>query len=997
MLRTSLSHLFRQKPGLASRSRRRRGSQQLLASTEALESRVLLSSVTLADGVVSVDSDAGVTDLVTVESVNANTLRVTVGNGDVISLGVGAVGNPNFVLSAGNTILDVNVGVGGLSAEEVAFNLGDNNDQIIFESAPEGFDLTVDAGDGNDTIDGSGLTRSLIAAGGAGNDVLLGGTANDALFGGSGDDRIHGGAGNDNLVGGGEIQVTITNLQETDGALLTPFFLATGNGIYDFFDVGSSASPSLERLAEDGTTGPRITAAINSGGVNQAIATPGGPIAPGESRTVTLQADSLNELTQYLSYASMVIPSNDAFIGNDDPQVIDLFDAEGNLIERAGDNAFIVTGDDVYDAGTEENDEVPENTAALAQAAPNTGVTEGGVIRQHEGFQGSARLGGPIGNILTARPNADFTVPGAEIARIEITTDDGNDIIFGGEGDDTLLGGDGDDTLVGGAGSDELRGGNGDDTLEGGGQIQVTVTNLQEPDGGLLTPVFLATGNGAYDFFNLGSPASGSLESLAEDGATAARITAALNSGGVNQALATENGPLAPGASRSVVLDALNSNDLTQFLSFASMFIPSNDAFIGNDDPQEIDLFDAEGNLIERVGADAFVVTGDDVYDAGTEVNDEVPENTAALAQMAPDTGVTEGGVVRQHEGFQGSARFGGPIGNILAARPGADFTLPGAEVLRIEITSLDGDDLLIGGNGVDQVNGGEGEDVAITNTGDGSALVFVESSASNAVRIRNVNGLTEVVTNIDGLALNLGDESDRVFVDDLGTGGLQELSIDTGDGRNFVIANDANIPLIITGGDDSDSIFGSTLDDVIDAGGGNDLVFGNAGDDFIDAGNGFNIVRGFSGDDTIFGGDGTDLLFGNSGNDLIHGGGGRDFLFGDEGNDLLIGGQGPDAIFGGSGEDLLVSVGVTLGTDQLGEIFDEWTSVRTYEQRIANITDGSGSVDRLNGGSFLNDTTLQDDGTRNILLGQQDRDAFFRNRRDIVIGAAADEEVFTV
>jgi Ca2+-binding RTX toxin-like protein len=251
--------------------------------------------------------------------------------------------------------------------------------------------------------------------------------------------------------------VTVTNLQEADGGLLTPVVLSTTNGTYDFFNVGEAASESLERLAEDGTTGPRIDAALNSGGVNEAIATTDGPFGPGESRTAILRADVTNDLTQFFSFASMFIPSNDAFIGNDNPAAFDLFDANGNFIERMDATAITVTGDNVYDAGTEVNDEIPLNTAALAQSVPNTGVTENGVIRQHPGFIGSDREGGDTpGNILLAHPNADFTLANSEIARIELTQDDGDDVLLGGAGADTLDGGDGADSLLGGFGPDVL-------------------------------------------------------------------------------------------------------------------------------------------------------------------------------------------------------------------------------------------------------------------------------------------------------------------------------------------------------------------------------------------------------------------------------------------------------------------------------------------------------------------------------------------------------------
>ena len=127
----------------------------------------------------------------------------------------------------------------------------------------------------------------------------------------------------------------------------------------------------------------------------------------------------------------VLLPSNDAFIGNDAPDILPLFDADGNLIVRTGSEAFTITGDDVYDAGTEVNDEAPANTPLLGQAAPNTGATEGGVVAQHPGFIGSSREGGgTLGNVLTARANADFTDGNPGVATIQIgTTLDGNDTI----------------------------------------------------------------------------------------------------------------------------------------------------------------------------------------------------------------------------------------------------------------------------------------------------------------------------------------------------------------------------------------------------------------------------------------------------------------------------------------------------------------------------------------------------------------------------------------
>jgi len=86
------------------------------------------------------------------------------------------------------------------------------------------------------------------------------------------------------------------------------------------------------------------------------------------------------------------------------------------------------------------------------------------------------------------------------------------------------------------------------------------------------------------------------------------------------------------------------------------MVIPSNDAFWANDNPTAYPIFDGEGNLIPR----SFRIYGSAVYDAGTEVNDEIGANTAFLAQAAPNTGTTErrkGSFQRRKERRKGSFR----------------------------------------------------------------------------------------------------------------------------------------------------------------------------------------------------------------------------------------------------------------------------------------------------------------------------------------------------
>lgn len=132
--------------------------------------------------------------------------------------------------------------------------------------------------------------------------------------------------------------------------------------------------------------------------------------APGVSNSFVFDLDPTQD--RYFSFLSMVIPSNDAFIGNGNPIGHEIFDASGNFLGHD----FIFVGANVRDAGTEINDESHGNTAFFGQAAPNTGINENGVITVHSGFI----PGGPIlSDPMFA--HADFLQPGYQIARFQVT------------------------------------------------------------------------------------------------------------------------------------------------------------------------------------------------------------------------------------------------------------------------------------------------------------------------------------------------------------------------------------------------------------------------------------------------------------------------------------------------------------------------------------------------------------------------------------------------
>ena len=99
---------------------------------------------------------------------------------------------------------------------------------------------------------------------------------------------------------------------------------------------------------------------------------------PGESvsQTITVSDPASN---RYLTYASMVIPSNDAFIGNGNPMAYAVFHADGSF---AGPLTIDIVGSNVYDAGTEINN----GMGAAFSALGGTDSDEGSVVELHGGL-----------------------------------------------------------------------------------------------------------------------------------------------------------------------------------------------------------------------------------------------------------------------------------------------------------------------------------------------------------------------------------------------------------------------------------------------------------------------------------------------------------------------------------------------------------------------------------------------------------------------------------
>ncbi len=135
--------------------------------------------------------------------------------------------------------------------------------------------------------------------------------------------------------------------------------------------------------------------------------------------------------------------------------------------------------------------------------------------------------------------------------------------------------------------------------------FEVTVTNLTR--GQQFTPILVASHRGGVRLFDLGSPATAELATLAEEGNTAP-LMALL--GGMPEVhdIATSAGLLNPGASVTIFVEAGGRFDR---VSIASMLIPTNDGFFA--------VNDQEGPNGTRT-----LTLFSPAYDAGSEINDEL-------------------------------------------------------------------------------------------------------------------------------------------------------------------------------------------------------------------------------------------------------------------------------------------------------------------------------------------------------------------------------------
>jgi hypothetical protein len=153
----------------------------------------------------------------------------------------------------------------------------------------------------------------------------------------------------------------------------------------------------------------------------------------------------------------------------------------------------------------------------------------------------------------------------------------------------------------------------------------------------------------------------------------------------------------------------------------------------------------------------------------------------------------------------------------------------------------------------------------------------------------------------VTSILVAVGGGNDQVLIagDFTNPSGIINVTVQGGDGDDWLYAVNASTPVRLEGGAGNDELFGSSGAAVLDGGDGADTLYGSGGDDTLIGGSGNDLLLGGAGDDTLLGGLGNDTLSGEAGNDRLRGEEDDDVLQDIDGINTLDGGPGCDRING--------------------------------------------------------------------------------------------------
>lgn len=164
------------------------------------------------------------------------------------------------------------------------------------------------------------------------------------------------------------VTVKVENLAPSNSISFAPLHVGFNKGTFDAFNNGQAATAPIISVAEGGS-GSAWQPAFAAADPTATRGTIAGLLQPGQTRSSTFLVDTI--LNPFFTFASMVVPSNDFFIGNDSPTRFRLFDAVGNLLI----GSIVQKASNIWDAGSEAFD--PNNAAFVGNndlRTPQNGV-----------------------------------------------------------------------------------------------------------------------------------------------------------------------------------------------------------------------------------------------------------------------------------------------------------------------------------------------------------------------------------------------------------------------------------------------------------------------------------------------------------------------------------------------------------------------------------------------------------------------------------------------
>ena len=935
-----------------SRQRRRSSPSKHLQFSQ-LEKRNLLATVSFADGGLFFFADPGQEDSVTVDTLDADTLTVSVGNGDSITLSPDTINSGVFELLTSDTLA---VDIDAINA--LSFVLGDGND--FFSSAEVSTDLQISvfAGDGDDVVEGGGSRE--IVLGGHGDDTISGGGNDDTIAGGFGADSINGGAGDDILDGAESIAlpdepsivsiatasiglaqtaqaetIDLSTFEDGDnfGVTFTLFVQNTGDAplqdvtlLNDFADQLGTAFVSVSSVAVENFSGTGDAPVVNAdfaGDTSQSILQGGTTLLPSESFEVSIfvELDSSNTIDSAVSSATATG-----------------FFAAANLN---------VT--DVSDSGTATTGLNPDASGDMQTAADPTPVPAQPNLVFVPGAIGLAQtvdVGDGLGNTSTIlfgeNVQATFTLliqntGDEELIDLELINDFADQLGIGGfvSVDSVTLqefSGEGDAPTINPAFATDTS----QNILEAGGTLlpgesfEVVVVLTLAPTESFDTAVSSTVAGTPFDSLT---------------GLTGETISDQSDSG----TSTTSINPLAPGDTGGgddptpISIDVQSALDASG-LGLALTAVPPDTGIAG-------ELFDVTFTV--------FYANTGDLPLADLELNIDFE---ALLG--SPFVDVT-GGVLQN---FTGDGVV--PTG-----------TEPALNPLFLDDSSLNALDLS------STLEPGDSFEVIFTvvldpnETVDGATIsASATASFDTGFEVGSVSDVSDSGTDTTGT--NPGAPGDSGESDDPTPVPASPTFVLTTLPARVTVAIPTTLPVL------TQAVFASA-EEMVD------------GDDTIQGGSGNDIIFGDAGNDTLVGGGGDDQISGGEGNDSLLGGNGNDQISGDQGDDFIDGGVGLDSVNGGGGNDTNSFQGGNEGVNVVFTIGESGTAVPTSG---IGASEQFTSIESLTGSNFADelialgsqDTTIRGLGGDDIIQSGTGNDLLVGNDgADILRSGAGNDSAF--